>query len=493
MVKFGLRKLLKPTQKDGDNDVASTEITNDTIDDEKPETTETNVPNDTIEMNERNELFGGHKEDENVNNNDEQESIEDSEHKEDDLHKMLEDMEIPDFNMSGSIGFEEDEDEVDAVAETVSEEGSIDHEVQIKREEVFSKRYHPSKSERKELEVLAERLRVSASSIRLTACQNTLHELIFGNHSIVLKKGPVSFANQDCELTLLTDGFIAVYQNVNIYNPLESRYDTCQLWSDVAFVEVANFGTLNIQMQSGESFKIFATSDGEDMKSWLEAIEHVVVLYNIHSPNTSAITDVFGWQYQIIRKPAFSAAVMTDMELMGNPKNLNELDNYNQSSPLHYAIQQEPCSADIVDALVRAGADPNLADGEGRSAMYYAQRNGMSEIEDILKTGGGKKSKLAEIEMRGELFGGVDEAERKTERRREIEQAVKDNKAAEAAAKAQSAMSQMSENMSAMLERGEKINAMDNKARQLNEEAREYGKLASQLKNQAKNKKWYQF
>jgi hypothetical protein len=34
---------------------------------------------------------------------------------------------------------------------------------------------------------------------------------------------------------------------------------------------------------------------------------------------------------------------------------------------------------------------------------------------------------------------------------------------------------------------------MDDKARQLNEEAQNYGKLASQLKDQMKDKKWYQF
>ena len=68
-----------------------------------------------------------------------------------------------------------------------------------------------------------------------------------------------------------------------------------------------------------------------------------------------------------------------------------------------------------------------------------------------------------------------------------------ENKAAEAQTKAQATQNIMSQNMNAMIERGEKIQAMDNKAQQLNDEAKAYSKMASQLSNQAKNRKWYQF
>ena len=203
---------------------------------------------------------------------------------------MLEDLEIPDFEMSDS-----NLDDAAVVEEASSEESSIDYGKRLEREEVFSKRYRPSKSESKELEGLAERLRTSPSSIRLTTCQNTLFELLFGNHSIVLKKGIVNFNNHDCELFLLTDGFIAAYQNVNDYNPLESKYETCQLWSAIDFVEVANFGTLKIQTKSNESFQICCSSDGEDLKTWFEAIEHVAILSTIHSSDDSKM-EAFGWQ-----------------------------------------------------------------------------------------------------------------------------------------------------------------------------------------------------
>jgi len=535
MVKLSLKKF-KSFRKDAGNDVSSLGTTSVEEVDENPTTGETMASNDSIEVEERQELFSkaaennesisekvieeekkseedveeemkSEKDDEEEpkSEKDDEEELKSEkgdeeelksgkgdEDEEEDLHDMLENMEIPDFDMSDSDEAEEEEveEEVDD-PETSSEEGSVDYADRMKREEVFSKRYRPSKSENRELEELAKRLRVSSSSVRLTTCQSNLHELIFGKHSIVLKKGPVNFNNTACELLLLTDGFIAAYQKVSAFS-LGSLYDTCQLWSDVQYVEVANFGTLKIKMQSGEKFEMCSTSDGENLKTWFEAIELVLILCTIHGSNASTMTDVLGWQYQRIRKPAFTAAVTQDMKLMGNPRSINQLDDYNQSSPLHYAVQHEACSTDIVDALLRAGADPNLPDGEGRSAMYYAQRNGLSEIEDILRQHGGKGSKLAEIELKGELFAGVEEAEKNTERRREIEQTEKDNKAAEAMAKAESAQSQMSQNMAAMLERGEKISEMDDKAQQLNNEAQMYAKLASQLKDQVKNKKWYQ-
>lgn len=117
----------------------------------------------------------------------------------------------------------------------------------------------------------------------------------------------------------------------------------------------------------------------------------------------------------------------------------------------------------------------------------------------ILQGGGGQKSKLAEMEMRGELFRGVEGANQKAEQRRERdrlikenEQAIKDQKAAEAAAKAEGAQSEMSKAMAALIERGEKIEQMDQKTKDLEAEAKTFGDLAARLKDEVKNKKWYQ-
>jgi len=410
---------------------------------------------------------------------------------EQDLDKLLEDMEIPDFNMSTSIG---DEDGFDAT-ESSNEDDHEDYGDRLKREEILSKRYHPTKSERKELEKLSKRIKVSSLDFRLTTCQKAIHKLLFGNHSIIIKKGTLSFNGHDCELFLLTDGFVAVRQTINPFNLLESRYVTCQLWSSVNFVEIADIETLKIELQSGESFEIRSSSDGEDVNSWLGAIEHVLLSYTIHNSGDSTTTDELGWQYKLIRKAAYTTAVTANMALIGNPDNLNELDKHNQYSPLHYAVQYEPCSADVVDALLSVGCDPNFLDGEGRSAMYYAQTKNLKDIEDLMTTHGGTKSKLAEIELKGELFAGIDQAKKDTAKRREIEQTAKE-KATEAAGKAQTAVSQMSENMAAMIERGEKIDAVDNKAQRLNDEAREFRDNALKLRNEMKkkkNKKWFQF
>ena len=121
-----------------------------------------------------------------------------------------------------------------------------------------------------------------------------------------------------------------------------------------------------------------------------------------------------------------------------------------------------------------------------------AERNKLDDILQLLKEFGGKQSKLAKIELKGLLFGSAPEAARKAEERREKERAMQEYKAAESAAKAESAKNTMNENMNALLQRGEKINAMHEKTQVLQNEAKTYADLASQLKEQVKGKKWYQ-
>jgi hypothetical protein len=414
---------------------------------------------------------------------DKEDEEEEDELDEEDVHLLLDDLEIPDFNLSVDFGAAQ-ANELDDEGEGGDED--VCFSKRMKREEVYSKRYHPGKGEKKELKELASRLGVSSSGFRLSSSADALHQLLFGNHSIVLKKGPISSKDQNCDLYILTDGFVLVYQNVSFFNPLGSRYEACHLWSDVDFIDIAKAGTLHIQTLSGEFYDLLAVSDGENVKTWFEAIERVALQQLMHDPNESERTHLYGWQYVVIRRPGFTAAVTGDVRLMGNPRNLNELDMYNKSAPLHYAMQNQTVKVEIVEALLRFGADPNLPDGDGRSAVYFARRNDLGDIETILQEHGGKASKLAEMELQGELFGGVDQANRNTEKRRE------NHKAAEAAARAQAAQSQMSKNMAAMIERGEKIEEMDDKARQLHEQAKTYGDLAAQLKNNVKNKKWYQ-
>ena len=425
-----------------------------------------------------------------------------------DVFQMLDDMRISDFQLSVDFGETELQEQGGNKKATKSSSPTpivVDYEERMKRDEVFSKRYHPSKEEKKELDDLASTLGESSSSFRISSSSTTIQELLFGNHSIILTKGPISCSasgvENNCDMLILTDGFLLVNKNTSSFNIFGSKnkVKACHLWSDVDYIEMSKPGMLHIQMNnSSESYELHATADGDDLKTWMKTIEYVFIQHMMfgdtskhHNPK---LKQTFGWQHIIIRRPGFTAAVTGDMRLMGNPRNINELDKYNQSSPLHYAVQYQPsCNAEIVEALLLYGADPNLPDGEGQSAMYFAQRNKLDDIEVLLKEHGGQTSKLAEMELRGELFGGVEQAQRNTNKRRETERAVEDQKAAEAAAKAQSAQSQMSNNMAAMIERGQKIEQMDDKARQINDEARNYADLASQLKNKVKNKKWYQF
>jgi hypothetical protein len=415
----------------------------------------------------------------------ETQAIDEEEREEHDIHEMLDNLQIPDFNMS--VDFES--------AEEAEEKGGggIDYDGRITREEVYSRRYHPDEGEREELQRLATVLGESPSSFRLTSSATTLQDLLFGNHSIILKKGPVSSREEECDLYILTDGFILVYQNISPFNPLGGRYEACHYWTAVDYVDTAKAGRLLLQMRSGESYELYATTGGDGVQGWFEAIEAVALQHMVRDREQAERTRTFGWQHAVMRRPGFTAAVTGDMRLMGNPRDrlINDLDRYNQSAPLHYAMQHEPCNAEMVDALLRLGSDPNLPDGEGRSAMYFARRSHLDDIEAMLVENGGKASRLAEMEMRGELFGGVEQAQRRTEQRRENEKAVKDQKAAEAVARAGSAQSEMSRNLQAMMERGEKIEEMDDKARQIRDQAKEYGEMAAQLKNQIKKKKWY--
>jgi syntaxin-binding protein 5 len=122
-----------------------------------------------------------------------------------------------------------------------------------------------------------------------------------------------------------------------------------------------------------------------------------------------------------------------------------------------------------------------------------AERNKVSKpVVDLLMQHGGKPSELARVEERGELFGNAADANAKSEQRRATEKATKDAKVADAAAKADSAKGNMGDNMNALHIRGQKINELGEKTQELEENAKQYGSLASQLKDKVKAKKWYQ-
>ena len=126
-------------------------------------------------------------------------------------------------------------------------------------------------------------------------------------------------------------------------------------------------------------------------------------------------------------------------------------------------------------------------------ACMTAERNKVGkQAVDLLTRHGGKPSELARIEERGALFGNAADAHAKSEQRRATEKATKDAKVAEVASKADSAKGVMGDAMNALHIRGQKINDLGDKTQELEENAKQYGSLASQLKDKVKAKKWYQ-
>ena len=80
----------------------------------------------------------------------------------------------------------------------------------------------------------------------------------------------------------------------------------------------------------------------------------------------------------MVQTPWYTEAVTGQVQLETNMldqmdnSTLNKLDIYNQCAPLHYATRAN--HVDAMRFLLQAGADPNLQDGMGRSAMQYGKR-----------------------------------------------------------------------------------------------------------------------
>jgi hypothetical protein len=291
---------------------------------------------------------------------------------------MLANLEIPDFDMSLSI----EDQEVEDVPSGQRPWETVDWKERIGREEVFSKRYKPKATEVKELEAMAASLGIAKSTaffrtigIASKETQN-IQRLLSGDHSILLSVLPVICGETKYDLLLLTDGFILKNRAVSYFNPLEKRYETCQLWRDVDFIERVN--QFEIVIQIVDSPKKYSLSSMEELTSLdtiYERLEHAIVFHELFD-STSHRTETLGWQYLRVRKPAFTAAVTNDPKVLDGKHQtvtrcINEIDDYNKHAPLHYAVLHDECNLDVIRGLLNAGAAPNLEDGDGRSVMYY--------------------------------------------------------------------------------------------------------------------------
>lgn len=301
----------------------------------------------------------------------------------DDVDAMLANLEIPDFDMSLELDDNQVQQETNEIDDVPLE--NVNWQERISREEVFSKRYKPKQSEIRELEVMADSLGLSKSSDFLSAIglagkmTENIRNLFSGEHSILLSVIPVMCDKHKCDLLILTGGFVLKYQSsVNFFNPLEKRYETCLLWNEVDFIERDNPFEITIQVaDSSTKYDISSVDGGEPLNTVLQRLEHVIIAHELFLSRSDR-TEILGWQYLRVRKPAFTAAVMNDPRILAGKHQavsrlINELDSYNKQAPLHYAVLQEECNIELIQGLLNAGADPNLEDGDGRSAMYYGK------------------------------------------------------------------------------------------------------------------------
>jgi hypothetical protein len=273
----------------------------------------------------------------------------------------------------------------------------------LRRDEVFSLRYRSNPEEADELNELAQHVtRGARPSIFGGSDYNSLMQLVTPDatlsqpHSIILKRGPVLLKtakggtkSNDCELVLMTHGFIVV----NLEQPQDlgasfsklmgmnkkSSYEVCKLWSmvDHAKDTTQSICSFSLGLNNGGEPMEFVVLSNPAKDAWMAALERILVQHAMHDPQRKKMTESLGWQYQLVHAPGYTAAVTGTVESLQDPvypvtsSQLNKLDSYHRFAPLHYAIQQDPCNEEIIQSLLKAGADPNLPDGEDRTAMYY--------------------------------------------------------------------------------------------------------------------------
>lgn len=368
--------------------------------------------------------------------------------------------------------------------------------------EIFSKLYQPTKVQLAKMEPYFKALCASSwgfgrASIQATILSNLLDPEGPPPQSVLIRKGSIEYAGQPSELIVLTHGLLVLdrldeTEGSPGWFSSSSPSRTChvgQLWSNfqnffapsgdtkIIFTDHEN-GQLDIEFESSEEQASFAL-----------LLEYIFIEHAIQYPESDRVdTSKLGWQYTKVYKPGYTGAVMNVPELLLDPScdEVTYLDQYHQSTPLHYHLRiyhDEP-ELDLLEELLDAGADPNMEDGDGRSAMYFAQKHGWKDVQDLLEMFGGTPSNLLEAETRGELFGKAEESQAASKNRRDEKKQQQEE--------ALAAKQAMSENTSLLQERGQKIEELGDKATELNEGAANFADMAAQLKAQVKDKKWYQ-
>ncbi|CAB9503362.1 EFh [Seminavis robusta] len=411
------------------------------------------------------------------------------------------------------------------------------------RPEIYSRHYKPNPQERAELEQIATLLGVKSGLLK-SGGKNPL-ESIFGGGgngddatkdedphnpqcqwnrlvvgkatqqtqnlpiSLLLKQGTVLYKDVDddgettthhgCQLLLFTRGFLIAKpetvsaglfgrQKSEILTPLGSA-----LWTNVRQIQTTVHQTLKLTCHDGTT--TFEVLPSQDVATWTKVLQTAAIQAHAQFLSAAQHTER-GWQYRLCQTHWFTEAVTGVWEDVGlefatkdsAEQGLDQLDSYNHYAPLHYATRAG--HLDVIQHLLQAGANPNVEDGEGKTPMYYAERDQLHHaIVSVLTEFGGTHSQKAEEEMRGELFGKVADTERAREEKREAEASA----AKAAQEKAATAQSQMAQNLNAMHKRGEMIEELGDKASDLQDGAQDYADMAAQLKEKLKKKSVWGF
>eukprot|EP00571_Detonula_confervacea_P009854 CAMPEP_0172301438 /NCGR_PEP_ID=MMETSP1058-20130122/3326_1 /TAXON_ID=83371 /ORGANISM="Detonula confervacea, Strain CCMP 353" /LENGTH=716 /DNA_ID=CAMNT_0013011551 /DNA_START=78 /DNA_END=2228 /DNA_ORIENTATION=+ len=145
---------------------------------------------------------------------------------------------------------------------------------------------------------------------------------------------------------------------------------------------------------------IFVCSKPEHRDSWVDAFKPGVVhaLSKQSAKGMSELRNKLGWQHLVIRSSLTSLAILNDVEALERAckedsaegsryckakLELNQLDEYNGYSPLHYATILG--HIECMRVLVEAGSKVTLEDREGSSPMYHALSLRNDEVANVLE------------------------------------------------------------------------------------------------------------
>lgn len=386
----------------------------------------------------------------------------------------------------------------------------------LKREEIYSLKYSPSKTEQEELLKLEKCLEVQHTTGGLfgfvmldtfVAKQKLVwDELVHPSVpqqqpcSILIKRGLCWWIEEkgtdseplEIELVLLSRGLVlaSVCRQMEC---VKRQFSRAIRWSDIDYVQPDHLGKDESSWQllfsdrcgSPEYVWTFTCGTAKQRDKWLKAVAKMILRNHLHHGSR---TDL-GWQYRYVHVPAFSMAVTNRIDVVRPPlRSLSKLDKYCGYSPLHYAVRSH--NEDAVRALLKVGCDPNQpSKNSGLTPMDYAvQDNASGTIVDMLKAKGGLIRE--HISLRGELFGQVRAVEaRKVREAEETCQRETDERR-----QAEVTRRQMNENILSLEKRGEQIQELASKASELNDGAKDFSNMAKQLKGKSKaTSRWFPF